>query len=181
MTVAPTNRGVTTGGTADCACAARDSAWPACTGWEESQPKPRRRVSPRVASANVDASLRDAIPLAERAVYGAPVSEVRLFLSAPFQADRNSWQDTKMRDLATRTFRALDDFTGHMVEAFKLRGAATKLGYTRGPTGMAAGSTTPSRRFPACPRKFNQAHSDTSTQRIPSLRAAYRAGARWLP
>jgi hypothetical protein len=28
---------------------------------------------------------------------------------------------------------ALDDFQGHMVEAFKLRGLATKFGYTRGP------------------------------------------------
>lgn len=31
-----------------------------------------------------------------------------------------------------RTETAINDFEGHMVEAFKLRGAATKYGYTRG-------------------------------------------------
>jgi hypothetical protein len=44
---------------------------------------------------------------------------------------------------------SLDEFTGHMIEAFKLRGRATKLGYQRGPTGDGGYFSEYHKQFPA--------------------------------
>ena len=47
------------------------------------------------------------------------------------QFDRRNFQLSEVK----REALSLDDFQGHMLEAFKLRGRLTKLGYTRGATG----------------------------------------------
>jgi hypothetical protein len=47
-----------------------------------------------------------------------------------------------------RSKRELTDFTGHMLEAFALRGRATKLGYVRGQTEDAGWFYTYEKRFP---------------------------------
>lgn len=47
-----------------------------------------------------------------------------------------------------RSRRELADFTGHLLEAFALRGRAGKLGYTRGPTGDGGWFDTYEKRFP---------------------------------
>jgi hypothetical protein len=44
---------------------------------------------------------------------------------------------------------SIDDFAGHMIEAFKLRGRLTKLGYTRGPTEDGGWFCTYVKRFPS--------------------------------
>lgn len=43
---------------------------------------------------------------------------------------------------------SVDEFEGHMIEAFALRGRASKLGYTRGPTEDAGWFMTYEKRFP---------------------------------
>ena len=43
----------------------------------------------------------------------------------------------------------LDDFQGYLLEAFKLRGRLTKLGYTRGPTGDGGWFYSYDKRFPS--------------------------------
>jgi hypothetical protein len=47
-----------------------------------------------------------------------------------------------------RSKRELADFTGHLLEAFALRGRASKLGYTRGQTEDAGWFFTYDKRFP---------------------------------
>lgn len=47
-----------------------------------------------------------------------------------------------------RSRRELTDFTGHLLEAFALRGRAGRLGYTRGPTGDGGWFDTYEKRFP---------------------------------
>lgn len=48
-----------------------------------------------------------------------------------------------------RAESTLDDFQGHLLEAFKLRGRLTKLGYTRGPTGDGGWFYSYDKRFPS--------------------------------
>ncbi len=50
---------------------------------------------------------------------------------------------------------AIGDFQGHMVEAFKLRGMATKAGYTRGPTGDGGWFHTYEKFFPGISLKVH--------------------------
>ena len=48
-----------------------------------------------------------------------------------------------------RAESTLNDFQGHLLEAFKLRGRLTKLGYTRGPTGDGGWFYSYDKRFPS--------------------------------
>lgn len=60
------------------------------------------------------------------------------------QIGRGGFAPTEEQKQAT----SIDDYKGHLIEAFKLRGAATKLGFTRGETGDGGWFHTYDKQFP---------------------------------